>query len=195
MLSLKLLQIASFSSKKGYYYSVEAFAKALESCPDLSLCLLGNEREKGLKDQIRKQVQEKKLNHKIKILDRMDYAQLYGFMKDFDVFIHPSNFTKNMDCEGGAPIILLDAQATGMPVISTRHCDIPEEVIDGKTGVLVEEKNIESLSQAIELFYNMDDLSFKTFSQNARSHVLDHYDIKKTSARVKAIYDEILNAR
>jgi colanic acid/amylovoran/stewartan biosynthesis glycosyltransferase WcaL/AmsK/CpsK len=193
--TLKLLQIASFSSKKGYYFTVEAFAQALKICPNMSLCLLGNEREKGLKDKIRKQIQEKGLDHKIQILDSIDYTQLYGFMKDFDVFIHPSNYTEDMDCEGGAPIILLDAQATGLPVISTRHCDIPEEVIHEKTGVLVKEKDIDGLSKTIELFYNMDDLKYKEFSLNARNHVLENYNLKKTSARVKAIYDEILNAR
>lgn len=38
--------------------------------------------------------------------------------------------------EGGAPIALLDAQATGLPVLSTRHCDIPFEVEHERTGLL-----------------------------------------------------------
>ncbi len=57
---------------------------------------------------------------------------------------------KDMDCEGGAPVVLLDAQATGMPVISTTHCDIPDEVVHGETGLLSPEKDVGALAELIK---------------------------------------------
>ena len=51
-----------------------------------------------------------------------------------------------MDCEGGAPIVLLDAQATGLPIISTKHCDIPDEVSHKKSHFFISKiTNIMSL--------------------------------------------------
>ena len=132
---MKLVQIASFTEKKGHIYTVKAFAKALNTCPNLALTLVGDDREPIVKKQILDYIQKKHLEKKIKILDFVDFSRLYEFLKDFQVFIHPSCYAKDKDCEGGAPIILLDAQATGMPVISTTHCDIPSEVIHNKTGL------------------------------------------------------------
>ncbi len=71
---------------------------------------------------------------KITFIDSINFEKLHEFMKNYQVFIHPSCYTDQRDCEGGAPIAILDAQATGMPVISTTHCDIPDEVIDKMVG-------------------------------------------------------------
>ena len=66
-------------------------------------------------------------------------------MEGYHVFIQPSCYTATRDCEGGAPLVLLNAQATGMPVITTTHCDIPDEVIHNETGLLTAERDIEGL--------------------------------------------------
>jgi colanic acid/amylovoran biosynthesis glycosyltransferase len=98
-----------------------------------------------------------------------------------------------MECEGGAPVVLLDAQMVGLPVISTFHCDIPEEVIDGVTGLLSNEKDIDSLRDDISRFYRMDDSEYQTFSKNARKHVAENYDSRKNSIALKSVYEEVLS--
>jgi colanic acid/amylovoran biosynthesis glycosyltransferase len=56
-----------------------------------------------------------------------------------DVVLQMSRTAANGDCEGGAPVVLTDAMAAGIPVIGTRHCDIPWIVEDGTTGWIVPE--------------------------------------------------------
>lgn len=93
---------------------------------------------------------------------------------------------------GGAPVVLLNAQATGMPVISTVHCDIPEEVINGETGLLTQEKDIDSLSESIKVFYNMDNNEYQTYCHNARVHIEENYDsIKKLKKIKRYLYKSI----
>jgi len=94
-----------------------------------------------------------------------------------------------MDCEGGAPIVLLDAQATGMPVISTTHCDIPEEVVHNKTGLLCPEKNIIALAEAMKFFYRMTQCDFDVFASAAREHVSANYNIILNAAKLQKIYE------
>jgi glycosyltransferase involved in cell wall biosynthesis len=64
------------------------------------------------------------------------------------VFLHPSELTANSDQEG-IPNAMLEAMATGLPVVATLHGGIPEAVTDGKDGLLVPEKSPGELAEAI----------------------------------------------
>lgn len=190
---LKLLQLASFNEKKGHKYSIEAVSKIINECPNLELTFIGNENTPGLKKALTDMVKKLKLQGCIQFLPPVDYKYLYKTLAEYDVFIHPSCYSSDMDCEGGAPIVLLDAQAIGLPVISTTHCDIPEEVIHGKTGLLSPEKDSSALSKSIKKFYDMMNGEYQEFSQNARKHVFEHYDINKNARELIKLYSKVLN--
>lgn len=192
---LSLLQLARLTPKKGYKYTIEAFAQALKSCPNLSLTIVGEDTNEGVIEDVTEIINRYKIKDKVKILNYIDFNKLYDFMKEFDVFIHPSCYTDKRDCEGGAPIVILDAQATGMPVISTTHCDIPDEVIDMKTGYLTPEREVSQLVKSIEKFYNMDDSEYQVFSKNARKHIEKNYDSVKNSKRLEELYKELINRK
>ena len=55
---------------------------------------------------------------------------------EHDVFLAPSVTASNGDTEGGAPVAIIEMSASGMPIVSTNHCDIPSVVLDGVTGLL-----------------------------------------------------------
>ena len=192
---LSIIQIASFMQKKGHIYTVAAFKKALTSAPNMQLCLVGVAQENEIKDKLIEAIKNTPLEKNIVIIPGIDYNQIHDFLSDYDVFIQPSCYSDLMDCEGGAPIAILDAQSIGMPIISTNHCDIPEEVVDKKTGILVPEKTIDELSEAILTFYRMHPSEYKTYSQNARKHVVENYEITKNAANLKAHYDRIIAKR
>jgi len=186
---LRLLQISSFREKKGHIYTVKAFKEALKECPDMHLTLVG---DGETKDKIIKLIKELHLQGKVDVLPSIFADKLHRFMKNFDVFIHPSCHASDGDCEGGAPVVLLDAQATGLPIISTTHCDIPEEVIHGKTGFLAPEKDINSLVKLIKIFYEMEQDEYNRFSEEARKHVEKYYDIEKNSRSLADIYAALI---
>jgi len=72
--------------------------------------------------------------------------------KECHIFILHSVTASNGDMEG-TPVVLMEAQACGLPVISTYHSGVPEVVIDGKSGFLVPEKDIQALVEKIEISY------------------------------------------
>jgi colanic acid/amylovoran biosynthesis glycosyltransferase len=189
---LHLIQMSNLTEKKGHVYTLQAFAKALTDCPDMTLTIVGSGNDE-IKKQLHDLCMQHDILHKVKFLDLIDSAGMYEFLKDFDVMIQPSTYASNRDCEGGAPVVLLDAQATGMPVISTRHCDIPEEVLHGVTGLLSEERDVDDLSRSIRLFYEMGQEDYRRFSQNARVHVKNHFDVKHTSQVMDELYALICN--
>ena len=72
-------------------------------------------------------------------LNYMDYPEE---LQSYQVPLQPSQTASNGDMEGGAPVSLLEAQAAKIPVVATRHADIPTYVLDGKTGLLAQEKGL-----------------------------------------------------
>lgn len=191
---LHLVQVASFVEKKGHFYTVEAFLKALASCPNMTLTLVGEQIAHGTYKQILSMIKNSQGKDRIRVLNYIDYRRLHLFLKDFHVFVQPSCFAKDGDCEGGAPIALLDAQATGMPVVATWHCDIPEEVLDQKTGILCDEKDIDALTHSIKYFYSMQQEEYDYFADQTRKHVSAHYDIRKNAKKLRDLYGELLTS-
>jgi colanic acid/amylovoran biosynthesis glycosyltransferase len=187
--SLRLVQIANMVDKKGHIYTIKAFSLALKNCPEMHLTLIGSGKNKT---QIIQLIHDEGISQNVTIIERIDYSKLHDILYNFDIFIHPSCYTEDMDCEGGAPIVLLDAQATGLPIISTYHCDIPDEVIHNQTGLLASEKNIAELSSHISRFYFMSQIDYNTFSINARMHVEEKFNINKNANNFINIYQALL---
>lgn len=191
---LKLLQIASMREKKGHVYTVRAFVQAAADCPGATLTLVGSGDE-AIMGEMRAMIAAAGLAKRVTLVPGIDFSQLHAFMADFHVFIHPSVHTPQMDCEGGAPVVLLDAQATGMPVIATRHCDIPSEVVEGSTGLLADERDVDGLANAIRRFCTMEQAEYDGFATRARAHVLAEFDARACSATLARIYRELAEDR
>lgn len=79
-----------------------------------------------------------------------------------------------------------------MPIIATRHCDIPAEVAHGQSGLLADEKDINSLAKHIQTFYEMDRESYLRFSQQARLQVEQHFDIRQNAQLLRTHYEHLL---
>ena len=124
---------------------------------------------------------------------QIPYSTLHQLLKTYDVFLHPSCHSRQGDCEGGAPIVLLDAQATGLPIISTRHCDIPNIVADQVCGILCDENSISNLSFAIERFYKMNSEEYRSFSENARLAVEANHRIQDCSRKLCLLYRTVID--
>jgi colanic acid/amylovoran biosynthesis glycosyltransferase len=187
---LRLLQIATFVEKKGYQYTIDAFMKALEDCPYMTLTLVGTD-PNGIREKLQNKLKTFPAASRVCIIDGIDFSKLHQFMQNYQILIQPSCYSSQRDCEGGAPVIILDAQATGMPVIATNHCDIPEEVIHLKSGLLTPEKDDDALASSIRAFYEMGQEEYDGYSENAREHIQKNYDVKRNARVLRQIYEQV----
>ena len=78
-----------------------------------------------------------------------------------------------------------------MPIVSTFHCDIPEVVVDGKSGFLVQEKDTNGLAERIEHLINHPEL-WESMGTAGRKHVEEEFNIAKQAAKLESIYDSLL---
>ena len=106
------------------------------------------------------------------------------------IFLLPSITASNGDKEGQA-LVLQEAQAVGLPVISTLHNGIPEGVIDGKSGFLVPEKDAGALAERIEYLIEHSEL-WPEMGRIGRKFVESKYDIKKLNEELINIYESLI---
>jgi glycosyltransferase involved in cell wall biosynthesis len=102
----------------------------------------------------------------------------------------PSRTARNGDSEG-LPIILLEAQAMGVPVVSSFHAGISEAVIHGETGLLAPEGDYCTVAQHLLLLLQREDLRGLYGSRAAR-WVRQAFDIESQTRELEGIYEEVL---
>lgn len=95
-------------------------------------------------------------------------------MKNYDFLVHPSVTAKDNDSEGGAPTIIIEAQAIGLPVITTDHADIP--FIMGYPDFVARENDVDSLMRVIEKIIKCDDIPY--YAKQGIKKVYDLHNLK-----------------
>lgn len=188
---LRLLQVATITEKKGFMDTLQALHIARNHCPDLRLTMAGEKHDRRLVRQMQAFIKTNALEPLIEWLDFVPHGELPDLFSRHDVFIQPSHYTPNRDCEGG-PVSILEAQASGMPVIATTHFDIPSEVLHGQTGLLAPEQNPAGLARHIERFYQMDNPEYQQFATAARRHVESQFNLHTTAQKCSTLYQSLI---
>ncbi len=190
---LRFLIAASFREKKGTPYALEALGRLKNDFP-LEITLIGDatqeDRSKKEKEKILRIIDQYQLHPNIRMLGFQPMNVLYKEAYEHHIFLSPSITAGDGDTEGGAPVSILEMLASGMPVVSTRHCDIPSIIHHKESGLLAEEKNVEELVQHIQwLIQNPS--CWKSLVENGRIHLEKEYSAKAQGIRLARIYQEI----
>jgi glycosyltransferase involved in cell wall biosynthesis len=163
--------IAELSKNKGLEYALPAFTN-LEN----TIWIIVGEGE-----------ERKNLEKKIKELELEDTVFLAGFisdasllMKGFDLFLLPSQ-------KEGVPYVLIEAAYAGLPVISTTVGGIPEIIEHGQAGILVEPKNADKITIALQKLVGNKNLQ-NTYKTVIESSVRSKFTIENTLKETQKIY-------
>jgi colanic acid/amylovoran biosynthesis glycosyltransferase len=107
------------------------------------------------------------------------------------VFLHPSEISANQDQEG-VPNSVLEAMATGLPVVATRHGGIPEAVEHGRTGFLVAEEDHVGLANAMQLITRSPDL-LRQIGARAHVTVVERFEQDAQIDQLESFYEEAIS--
>ena len=106
------------------------------------------------------------------------------------VFCGPSVVAASGDAEGFG-MVFIEAQAMGLPVVSTLSGGIPEAVQHGETGLLVTERDPDALAAAIlQLLQN--DEQWQRYSLAGRRRVVDHFNLARQTERLEEVFSRLL---
>lgn len=191
---VRILMAATFREKKGIPYAIEALARVASRFPTAELRLLGGAHtpaESQMMAYCKQLANDRGIAERVHFLGALTYANYLNEIASAHLFMAPSVHASDGDTEGGAPVALIEAAAAGMPAVATRHCDIPEVVIDGKTGFLVAERDIVGLADALAEMLSAPE-RWPEIGRAARAHVEREFDMMTQARRLESIYREVI---
>ncbi len=194
---VKILMAGSFREKKGIPYAIEAIGKLKQNNPNLKIkaTLIGDSsgqpREEKEKKKIFEAIDKYKLREIINLMGYQPYSVFIEEMYKHHIFLSPSVTASDGDTEGGAPVAIIEASASGMPVISTLHCDIPEVILNDGSGYCVPEQDIDALADKLE-FLTLNPDIWMQMGSIGRGHIENNYDIKKQVINLEKIYGYLI---
>jgi colanic acid/amylovoran biosynthesis glycosyltransferase len=186
---VNIITVARLAEKKGLEYSIKAVANLIRANLGFSIeyTIIG---EGPLRKNLENLLLEEGMDNKIKLLGRMNQSGIKDYMDNADIFILPSVTALDGDTEG-TPTVLMEAQACGLPLVSTRHSGIPEVVLDGKSGFLVPERDVDALSERLYFLITHPEL-WPEMGRAGRGFVEERYDIQKLNQRLAKIYNALI---
>jgi glycosyltransferase involved in cell wall biosynthesis len=143
---LRCLAVGRMVPKKAPILTLDAFRRAVEACPTLRLDYVGTGE---LLPAARQFVQAFDLGDKVTLHREQPSEVVDRLMGESDIFLQHSMTDPDTGNEEGLPVAILEAMAQSLPVVSTRHAGIPEAVIDGVTGCLVDEGDSITMGERI----------------------------------------------
>ena len=183
-----VLFVGRMVEKKGCGNLIEAMAQVQQHCPEASLVLIG---WGSLLSTY--QALAQKLDVRCRFLGTQPISAVRDWMARAAIFCVPSVVADSGDAEG-LGMVFLEAQAMGLPVVSTLSGGIPEAVRHGETGLLVMEQNSRALADAIQLLLQNDEL-WQRYSHAGRKHVLDHFNLARQTGRLEDIFEQLLSTQ
>ena len=126
--------------------------------------------------------------HFLGFLSQRKLLELYA---SSHLFLHPSELSANQDQEG-VPNSVLEAMATGLPVVATRHGGLPEAIDHGQTGFLVAEEDHIGLANAMQLITLSPDL-LAQMGARAHSTVLERFEQDAQIDQLESFYEEAIS--
>jgi colanic acid/amylovoran biosynthesis glycosyltransferase len=191
---IRLLMAGRPLEKKGHIFGLRAFALLASKYPQLHLELLigGRDGKSGaIADELKKCIAECGLENRITWDEFLPYDEYLRRLKRAQIFVQPSVHAQSGDAEGGFPVTILEMSASGMPIVATTHCDIPEAVLDGESGLIGAERDVTKLAEKIEWLIQHPE-SWEKMGRVGRAHVQANYNITQQGKQLEAIYDRVL---
>lgn len=195
---LKVLIAGSFREKKGMPYALEGIGIFRQRRPDIKVKITvigdssGQPREEKEKSRILEVVKRYNLEMVVNFIGYQPHSVFIDELYKNHIFLSPSVTASDGDTEGGAPVSIIEASAAGMPILSTRHCDIPEVVVDGLSGYLSPEKDSYSISKNLEFLISTAD-TWKGLGCWGRAHIEKHYNLFSQTEQLEQIYKQVLS--
>jgi glycosyltransferase involved in cell wall biosynthesis len=178
-----ILHVGRLVEKKGTADLIDAFARLR---PGARLVILGD-------GPLRAPLERRAAGLRVEFLGSRPPEEVARWMRRAWLLAAPSVTAKDGDREG-LPTVVVEAAAAGLPVVGTRHSGIPEAVLDGSSGLLVEEGDVAALAGALETLLGSAELR-GSMALAARALAEERFDLARQTAILEQHYDRLVSAR
>jgi colanic acid/amylovoran biosynthesis glycosyltransferase len=182
------LNLAVLSYRKGQEITLKAFRKFLDLVPDshrYQLILAGGAEFEAEELKLKKLVGELNLTNQVRFTGWVSIAASKELLNSANAYLHHSRTDAGRT--EGLPTVISEAMAMELPVVSTYHAAIPEQVEEGINGYLVAENDVEDFAK------KMADITSWPYLKKNREKAIEKFSIDKRVKKLTAFYDQILN--
>lgn len=173
--------------KKGFEYSIRAIAQVAARYPNITFDIIG---DGPLRQELSALIETLEMQKTIHLLGWRDEQEIIDILTRSHLFVAPSVTAAKGNQD--APInVLKEAMALGLPVVSTTHGGIPELVEEGVSGLLVPERDVDALAQALSTLIAQPE-RWLAMGEAGRAYVETHYNLEPLNDRLLALYQQLL---
>lgn len=179
----RLLSVGRLVEKKGHRYLIEALAELCRAGQDFECLIVGEGPER---DRLTRLVEQHGLAGQVHLpgaMSQEDVRQLYAAS---DLFVLPCIVANDGDRDG-IPVSLMEAMASGLPVVSTAVSGIPELITSGREGLLVEAGDSAGLAAALTRLLR-DAAAREEMGQAGREKIAQEFDVRRSAVALAALF-------
>jgi colanic acid/amylovoran biosynthesis glycosyltransferase len=173
--TVQCLHIGRLVEKKSPIDLVRSFHYALGNVGgdlDLHLKVAG---DGPLRKSLRQEVKSLGIEEQVSLLGTVPHTRIPTLLNEANIYTQHCKTASDGDQEGQG-VTFVEASASGLPIVTTRHNGIPDVVIDGKTGCLVDEGDVEGMGKAIASLAS-DSARWVSLGRAGRQHIEDSFDL------------------
>jgi colanic acid/amylovoran biosynthesis glycosyltransferase len=182
-----ILHVARLVEVKGTRYLLRAFATVARRYDRVQLLIIG---DGPLRRPLQALTASLGMQDRVQFLGALPHADVLSWMRKAAMLVLPGIRTAT-GREEGLGMVLLEAAATGLPIIGSRVGGIPECIVEGKTGFLVPERDADALAQRMGELLE-DSVKRRQMGTAGRALVERRFDIERQTEALESFYDSLL---
>ena len=181
-----ILSVGRLVEKKGFEYLIDACALLAKGGLDFACQIVG---DGPLHEALQARIEGHGLQGLVTLLGPLEQASVLNLYQTSDIFALPCVVAHDGN-QDGLPVVLLEAMACELPVITTPTAGIVDAVSDDETGLLVQERDAHDLARALERLVVNGTLRSRLGKQ-ARQKILEDFQIQSNAAKLAAIFYQV----
>lgn len=185
---VRILFVGLSREKKGASDAAEIFIHAVKEQRELELHIVG---DGSCRSKLERMFAAAGVRGNVTFYGLVSFDRYREILAASDILLVPSCHAADGDSEGGAPVVCIEAQVAGLPVVGTRHCDIPHVVIDGSTGLLSGEHDTGAMTRDL-LRLTGDTRLRRKMGDAGSAHASAQHDIHRQVEKIAEVYDEVI---
>jgi glycosyltransferase involved in cell wall biosynthesis len=175
---------------KGFHYLIPACAELKRRKLPFDCEIIG---EGPLRPQLQAAIDAAGLAGEVRLAGSLPQEEVFARLRGCDIFTLPCIVDRHKTSDV-FPTVILEAMASAKPVVSTTVAGVPEQIVDGKTGLLAKPEDAQSLADALARLLVSPDLR-REYGRAARERLESDFAIETTVQPLKALYEKLIKPR
>jgi colanic acid/amylovoran biosynthesis glycosyltransferase len=182
-----IVSIGSLQPYKGMQYLIKACVLLQARGIPFYCRIVGGGEERPMLEEL---IAQNDLSQRVKLLGAMDQAKVASVLGEAQVYVQSSVITPSGKMEG-IPVSIMEAFASGVPVVASQISGIPELVIPDETGYLVPPADVEALANRLEYIYH-NPVEANSLAKAGREKVLHEFELDSNVKKLSRLFQQTL---